>query len=730
MKPLSFLVLLLLAGFVSLAGSKIIRNPQAEFQRSGIQFITQIELTDTATLLTIDNRFLPKWWISNDTTDYIQCSFTGKKYPIKAVVGGKFGEKIWMPASGDSTIVLAFAPLDPSVTKIDYPTAVYGVSLSSSKKTAKKNEQADVAIQQWLAAEVEKSPVQTLPDFDADAFFKTDTAWLVGCIKGYDPRCEISTAMIHCQQVFKRENNPVAVKIKPDGRFKAAIPMWYPTGMSVVFDRFGVPFYLEPGQTLQMTLDWQDFLDADRYRNRHYSFHRTRFAGPLAAVNQEMLDFEDGNFDYKQFEKLTKTATPDSVEQILDDYLATEQMRLQDYASKNKLNPKTLAMLEITQQLQVATRRFDFVMKREYESRTDSTNAVLKVEVQLPYYDFLQKLPLDKNVLLTSGEFPVFINRFEYMSPLRFIGSSFPKVNPKPEISLYAWLVEQQVPLTEIENSLLLLNDKAEKTEEDKAELQRRKEEFVQLGQKYQTQLKAYIQKYIEPFAPKPSDGFLHRWNMKDSLLQIDLGLQSGLVYEIAKVRSLKFEFDRLPKEEAEYLWSNFKKSIAHPVLLAAGDEMFAAKFLNKQAGSYDLPKGEATDVFRKIIAPFKGKVLFVDFWATTCGPCVGSIKKMKEIREKYKGNPDFEFIFIADERSSPESVYSRFVEEQELEHTHRITLDEFNLLRQLFKINGIPRYVVIDREGNVLDEDFQMHNFEFELEKVLSASKITGEGF
>ncbi len=297
MKPLSFLVLLLLAGFVSLAGSKIIRNPHAEFQRSGIQFITQIELTDTATLLTIDNRFLPKWWISNDTTDYIQCSSTGKKYPIKAVVGGKFGEKIWMPASGDSTIVLAFAPLDPSVTKIDYPTAVYGVSLSSSKKVVKKNEQPGVAIQQWLSAEMKKSPAQTLPDFETDAFFKADTAWLVGCIKGYDPRCEISTAMIHLQHVLKREDHPVAVKIEADGRFKAAIPMWYPTCMSMLFERFRVPFYLEPGQSLQMTLDWQDFLDADRYRNRRYSFHRTRFAGPLAQVNQEMLDFEDGNFE-------------------------------------------------------------------------------------------------------------------------------------------------------------------------------------------------------------------------------------------------------------------------------------------------------------------------------------------------------------------------------------------------------------------------------------------------
>jgi hypothetical protein len=93
----------------------------------------------------------------------------------------------------------------------------------------------------------------------------------------------------------------------------------------------------------------------------------------------------------------------------------------------------------------------------------------------------------------------------------------------------------------------------------------------------------------------------------------------------------------------------------------------------------------------------------------------------MKDTRAKYAGNPDFDFVFITDDRTSPRNDYDKFVAEQELKNIHRISADEMNYLRQLFKFNGIPRYIVINKEGNVCNDDFQMHNFEFELPKYLS---------
>ena len=81
----------------------------------------------------------------------------------------------------------------------------------------------------------------------------------------------------------------------------------------------------------------------------------------------------------------------------------------------------------------------------------------------------------------------------------------------------------------------------------------------------------------------------------------------------------------------------------------------------------------------------------------------------------------DFDFVFITDDRTSPRNDYDKFVAEQELKNIHRISADEMNYLRQLFKFNGIPRYIVINKEGKVWNDDFQMHNFEFELPKYLT---------
>jgi len=236
--------------------------------------------------------------------------------------------------------------------------------------------------------------------------------------------------------------------------------------------------------------------------------------------------------------------------------------------------------------------------------------------------------------------------------------------------------------------------------------------------------MQAYAQKYIVPIQKASRlKNALNSWMERDSVLISELGLKPNLVYEITKVRSLAYEFKQTTREGAETLWNQLKSGISESFLIDEGNRILSDVFPEEKIAAYELPKGVATDIFRKIIAPFKGKVLFVDFWATSCGPCVGGIKSMKANREKYSGNKDFDFIFITNESRSPEARYTKFVEEQALKNTFRLSNDDYNYLSQLFKFNGIPRYVLIDKQGNVLNDDFQMHNFESELSGILSGS-------
>ena len=53
-----------------------------------------------------------------------------------------------------------------------------------------------------------------------------------------------------------------------------------------------------------------------------------------------------------------------------------------------------------------------------------------------------------------------------------------------------------------------------------------------------------------------------------------------------------------------------------------------------------------------------------------------------------------------------------------------RLSEDEYNYLRQLFRFNGIPRYVMLNRDGDVIDDDFPGHSAKTELQKLLPDSK------
>lgn len=120
------------------------------------------------------------------------------------------------------------------------------------------------------------------------------------------------------------------------------------------------------------------------------------------------------------------------------------------------------------------------------------------------------------------------------------------------------------------------------------------------------------------------------------------------------------------------------------------------------------LPKGVDADIFNKLMAPNKGKYLFVDFWGTSCGPCRWQINSEKETREKYANNPDFDFVFITCKDWSPnKKVYDDYVKEQGLKHSYLISNDDFNYMMQLFRFTGVPHIVFIDPDGNVLDADF-----------------------
>lgn len=96
-------------------------------------------------------------------------------------------------------------------------------------------------------------------------------------------------------------------------------------------------------------------------------------------------------------------------------------------------------------------------------------------------------------------------------------------------------------------------------------------------------------------------------------------------------------------------------------------------------------------------LADFKGKVVFLDFWATWCPPCVISSPEVEKIAADYKGKP-VEVVSISLDDS--EAPVKKFIQERHI--TNRVALVGDSDVSEKYKIHGIPAFFIIDQEGNL----------------------------
>lgn len=141
----------------------------------------------------------------------------------------------------------------------------------------------------------------------------------------------------------------------------------------------------------------------------------------------------------------------------------------------------------------------------------------------------------------------------------------------------------------------------------------------------------------------------------------------------------------------------------------------------NKKKGGYivhalssDLTNEQLFDELRK---PFKGKVVYVNFWETWCGPCRMGMKQFKDAKETFKGK-DVAFVYVASERS-PKGAWQNMIPDIWGEH-YRLTQKQFEYLKDAYKIDGVPTYFIFDKEGNQIFYEVGFDNMT-KMEKIIT---------
>lgn len=95
-------------------------------------------------------------------------------------------------------------------------------------------------------------------------------------------------------------------------------------------------------------------------------------------------------------------------------------------------------------------------------------------------------------------------------------------------------------------------------------------------------------------------------------------------------------------------------------------------------------------------LASMKGKVVVLNYWFTTCAPCISEMPELNELVAKYRGNNDV--IFLAPTFDKKETV-TKFLAKKEFAY---MAIPDMKQLMNDHAINAYPSHLVIDRAGTI----------------------------
>jgi len=112
---------------------------------------------------------------------------------------------------------------------------------------------------------------------------------------------------------------------------------------------------------------------------------------------------------------------------------------------------------------------------------------------------------------------------------------------------------------------------------------------------------------------------------------------------------------------------------------------------------------GTTIDGISLSLKELRGKVVYVDVWATWCGPCRKEFPSSKEIQEHFGQNDNIVFLFVSIDQDK--AAWRKMVtDEKEIKGIH-INLNE-EQMRKSYLISGVPWFILIDHDGKIVNAD------------------------
>lgn len=666
----------ILTGFAALAFTANAILPKTELQPRWLR-VTYVERTDSATRVGIRLQNFPNYWVRfSSSARLIADGDTTLQYKLIGTENIDLDKEIWMPASGQHEGVLLFEKVPETVKIVDMVESniddvqnnVIGIHLDEAETRTRP---AILTMADILNSGQKTSDPWTGLDpsrySDLSFYDKNGKAHIKGRITDYSPRCGFSTVSVTVYDDFRGTSKVNIGNIASDGSFEMDVPVSYPQFDTMEIGKTYRGIFIMPGDTISI-------------------------ATCLAVRPEPERGYVAEYFGYEGI------PTESSVINLLADNLINRHYGVNNLWGK----------------YQVA--ESDSMAAMTYKSIERLGNLLDSVVADLPkLIGDLSVSNFAKDVLSSYAIGKIGLMMDEIEMDFRFAKGPGLKVNENGELEQMAGetldiatIIAPKLRHRELilDNPLLLCNSL----------IQLNRWEFNDLFQRSAMASSGSVEipgggGYIT------TDDLSLPFKIADSYLD-SISVGNCFPAQLVQTKSFIHGLNTLETPSSKTLeWTNrilpniIKRNdseVMNTILMDeyngfVKDVMIAENAIDGGSSDAIIIDGSAEgEVLEKIIAPYRGNVLFLDFWGIGCGPCRSGMIRQKPLLEELADKP-FRALYIANADEGLDEC-KKWLRKEEIKGEHIfVSNDDWHRLRGLFNFSGIPFGVLIGKDGKVL---------------------------